>query len=438
MKFATLFTGFGGVDIGLMAAGLSPAWGVEYDADIAGVHRRNLGDHVIVADVRGVDYAALPRADWLHASPVCTRASVANPGASEAPEDIETALAVVRAVEAQAPQVFTLENVWAYRNFAAFRLILDALGAAGYMYDFEHVNAADFGVPQTRKRLILRAVHGALLPPMPQPVPWVGWYAAIADLVDGLPDSQLAPWQLARMPEELRTVLVGETGHIQEGNRQSITTRGQDEPAMTATNSFFKTKAMLVSNAKTEYGDGMADAGDPAWSVTGNTQGRARAVLLTNGQYDGAIVAAEAGDPANTITGNTNQTSLRAVLVSKTADKFGDGHRQSFEPAQTIGANEHGSRAVLVDGNNAHIITGAPTMCAASEPAFSIPGARSAVHRAILPGVRVVAMTPRCLARFQSFPDWYELPDKRTLAAKGIGNAVPPLLMQRIAEGLSL
>jgi DNA (cytosine-5)-methyltransferase 1 len=48
----------------------------------------------------------------------------------------------------------------------------------------------------------------------------------------------------------------------------------------------------------------------------------------------------------------------------------------------------------------------------------------------------VVAITPRCLARFQSFPDWYELPAKRTLAATGIGNAVPPLLMQRIAEGL--
>jgi site-specific DNA-cytosine methylase len=45
-------------------------------------------------------------------------------------------------------------------------------------------------------------------------------------------------------------------------------------------------------------------------------------------------------------------------------------------------------------------------------------------------------MTPRALARFQSVPDSYELPTKRALAAKVIGNMVPPLLMQRIAEGM--
>ena len=56
----------------------------------------------------------------LHASPVCTRASVANSGATESQEDIDTAAAVVRALKAQKPQVFTLENVWQYRTFQAF------------------------------------------------------------------------------------------------------------------------------------------------------------------------------------------------------------------------------------------------------------------------------------------------------------------------------
>jgi len=44
---------------------------------------------------------------------------------------------------------------------------------------------------------------------------------------------------------------------------------------------------------------------------------------------------------------------------------------------------------------------------------------------------RVVQMTPRALARFQTFPDWYELPDSKSLACRIIGNAVPPLLMQK-------
>ncbi len=362
MKFATMFTGFGGADVGLMAAGMTPLWGVEYDAAIADVYRQNIGDHVIVSDVRTVDYAALPAVDWLHASPSCVRASVANVDATEATEDIEAAQAVVRALQAHKPLVFTLENVWAYRNFAAFRLILDTIGSMGYFYDFEHVNSADFGVPQTRRRLILRATRG-LLPPMPQPVPWVGWYEAIADLLPTLPESKLAPWQLARMPEEVQT--------------------------------------MLLANGK--YGDSLvvAKQDEPTNTITANSnQAYLKAVLVDGklGSESTNMTTRDGEAPCFTVTTSHNQRDMRAMLVSKNADKYGDGIRESSEPAQTIGANEHGSKGVL-----AH---------------------------------RIVAMTPRCLARFQSFPDWYELPDKRSLVAKGIGNAVPPLLMQRIAEGL--
>ena len=61
-------------------------------------------------------------------------------------------------------------------------------------------------------------------------------------------------------------------------------------------------------------------------------------------------------------------------------------------------------------------------------------------RRAWLFNGRVVAMTPRCLARFQSFPDSYILPDPNwltganDLACRVIGNAVPPLLYQRVIE----
>ena len=296
MKFGSMFSGGGGADLGLMAAGLSPAWAVEYDERIAGVYTDNIGAHVVVGDVRGVDYAALARVDWLHASPVCTRASVANSGAGgkESDEDMSMAAAVVAALEAQAPAYFTLENVWQYRNFAAFRLILAALERGGYFYDYAHVNAADHGVPQTRKRLILRAGRG-LLSALPAPVAWVGWYAAVEDLLPGLPDSQLAPWQLARLPADLR-----------------------------------------------------------------------EAVLVKGGDFSGE------------------------------------------------------------DGI---------VMCDSAAPAFSVRAGRSKQHRAIL-STRVVSMSPRCLARFQSFPDSYDLPAGRALAAKIIGNAVPPLLMRRVAESM--
>ncbi len=368
MRFGTLFSGGEGVGVGLTAAGLHHVWGIEYDADIAAVAADN-GFAVHVADVRQVDYAALPAVDWLHASPVCTRASVANSGAVESQEDIDTAAAVVRALKAQSPSVFTLENVWQYRTFKAFTDITDALGAMGYFWTYDHVNAADFAVPQTRKRLILRASRG-LLPWLPEPVPWVGWYAAIEDLIPTLPESKLAPWQLARLPQELReTVKVG-GGNTQLAQVDSKS-RAWHEPMFTVTGNtkMGDNRAVLVSNAKTEYGDGMAQGTEPAWSVTSQTVGRSRAVLVDR------INAS--GDRLSTL-------------------------RQADEPsfALTVYSPKHQAPQAL-----------------------------------LFP--RVVSMTPRCLARFQSVPDDYRLPTKRTLAARVIGNMVPPLLMQRIAEGLT-
>lgn len=399
--FGTLFSGGEGAGIGLQAAGLRHMWGVEYDPAIAAVAQRN-GFAVRVADVRAVDYTTLPAVDWLHASPVCTRASNANPNATESPEDIDTAAAVVRALDAIRPQVFTLENVWGYRDFTAFKTICKALGDHGYFWDFEHVNAADMGVPQTRKRLILRASRG-LLPHLPAPVPWVGWYEAIEDLIPTLPESKLAPWQLARLPEELRESLLFSSN----GNSES-------------------------------FGDHHAEQNEPALSVTAQGLGRARAVLVVANGSDGdgfdASKPREIDAPAFTVTSSVKLGDSKAVLL-KGDDNSGDYGVVACaqgDPAFTLRAGrstEH--RAVLINSENACQEWGgirygqdaAMTISTGSNP------------RVVL-ATRVVSMTPRALARFQSVPDWYALPDKRTLAAKVIGNMVPPLLMQRIAENM--
>jgi len=93
-KYGDYFTGFGGVTIGAKAAGLDVLFGVEFDADLAAVYRRNLGDHVRVEDVTTIDLATLPAVDVFHASPPCTNASVANANAGESPLDLAMARAV--------------------------------------------------------------------------------------------------------------------------------------------------------------------------------------------------------------------------------------------------------------------------------------------------------------------------------------------------------
>lgn len=410
--FGSLFTGFGGADLGAIAAGLTPLWGNELDPAIAEVGNANLGGHIRVGDVLSQDPNDYERVDTMHMSPPCTRASVANSSADvdenglrESALDIALANKCIQFVETLQPQIVTLENVWGYRKFQSWRGgrkcegIEQALFRLGYWVSVDHVNAADMGVPQTRKRMIVRAVRGGWVPMLPPAEKWIGWYEAIKDLIPTLPDSQFAPWQLARLPEELRTMLVGSGGY--DGG---IVTVEPDEPAMT---------------------------------ITANTnQGQLRSVLFANtgGSESFGDHHTPGDQPAGTIT-TQSLGRARAFLMGKNQDKFGDGIRQWSEPAQTIGANEHGSKAFVVDCKNTGRDT---TIRDGSEPMFTVLTDDRPSHdsRAALSCGRVVAMTPRCLARFQSFPDSYVLPDSKTLAAKGIGNAVPPLVMQKILEQL--
>lgn len=237
MNTATMFSGGGLVDTGMMQAGHTPIWAVEFDAAIADVYRRNVGDHVIVADVADVDYSQLPGVDWLHASPSCKHASRANrSGYGETEDDIRCAAAVVRALTAQHPRGFTLENVWEYRNWESFRLILNAMADMGYMYDFNHTNMAAYSVPQNRWRLFLVASRG-LLPTIQKSKP-TGWLAAIEDLVPDLKESKFSRCQLKSLERnKLEVFAIDGTG----GNSGfSPVVVAECDPIFTITASFYK------------------------------------------------------------------------------------------------------------------------------------------------------------------------------------------------------
>lgn len=212
----TLFSGGELFGCGARDAGYIHVDGYEIRPDIAAVAWLN-GFDVRVADVCEVDYESLMPVDHLHASPSCKSASQANTKAGETAQDLAAADAICRAIRAHRGATFSLENVWQYRNFTSFARILHTLHVYGFTVDFRHVNAADYGVPQTRKRLILRAVRGGRVPPL-HPTHrrggdmfherWIGWYAAIEDLIPTLPPTEPAPWQLARLPTELKQTII--------------------------------------------------------------------------------------------------------------------------------------------------------------------------------------------------------------------------------------
>jgi DNA (cytosine-5)-methyltransferase 1 len=207
----SMFSGGGGWDAGARMLGIKPVFAIEYEPWIARWHARVFGEHVIEGDVATVDYRALGRKVGhvviLVSSPPCQATSLsgkrgatvrAQRGIERAPSDVcdpRVGIFTLDAVDAVTPHIVFVENNEGYEKSEAFKAITSGLRARGYEVDHRVLDAADYGVPSARRRLIIRASKGAL-PPWPQKVERVaGWWEAISDLVESMPVDKLAPWQ---------------------------------------------------------------------------------------------------------------------------------------------------------------------------------------------------------------------------------------------------
>jgi DNA (cytosine-5)-methyltransferase 1 len=195
-----LFAGGGGIEAGMVQAGIRPVIAVEFDPSkpelsqaIAKTHHHNFSEYgykiiqLTVQEVAQSGFLGFPRRpDYLHASPVCANFSQAHTAkagiALEMADDLSAAIAVAEAIRQLQPRVFTLENVPRYQNSQSFSIILDALEQEGYSVNYSVVNMADFGLPQARRRLVLIASRGfrVAIPAHRKPI---GWYGVIAHLI---------------------------------------------------------------------------------------------------------------------------------------------------------------------------------------------------------------------------------------------------------------
>ena len=410
--FAAMFAGGGLKSIGAIQADYSPVLAIEFDPALASCYAENLGDkHLRVEDVRHTPdsvYRAINGVELLMASPPCTRASIANANAGESDMDGELAEAVCRAIRLSQPRCVMVENVQGYRSFAAYRRITDCLDALGYWWVDEVVNSADFSVPQTRRRLILRASRDGFLPPLNRThsekggnglLPWNGWYGAVEDLLPDCPETDLAPWQKARLPDELKTMLV------QSGNAsRDMTILDEQEPCSTVPAAVEKApyRAVLVDTFNSFRESSAMEESEPSFTIKSGHMRRpitTPCAILVEGTPvgDRPPTRSVGGEPSMTVNAGGGGRVHRAILCPPNGECYQP--KEAMEPSGSIAAN-HGSGK----------------------------------YRAIIPGIRIVSLTPRCLARFQTLPDWYQLPAKKSLACQIIGNGVPCTLSRVVCE----
>lgn len=441
--FASLFTGGGLADIGAMQAGYELAWGIELEPAIAEVAEHNLKHRVFAESVIGFDWGKVDRVDHLHMSPPCQDFSVAKKTKGDRNPNDEIAAACIEAIQALRPESITLENVEGYRKAAGFQKIVDTLWGMGYWVQVDVLNSADFGVPQTRRRLILRAVHGDFPAPLPESQPWQGWYQAIEDLIPTLPESRFADWQLERLPGYIK-----ETCFIEAMNSaRPATVRGADEPSTTVAACMMRRP---ITEPKAFIVDGRGNANfstvtvlgseSPMFTVAASAAKHGIRAWLVPGGNANSFSVREGHEPSRTVESTERVGNMpRALLVHptdmRTMPVVGD-EKPCFILTQNQGGNA--VKALLVEGkmiNRAGDRTSLIATRQDEDPSFTVVTEAKLPRAALFQHGRVVRMTPRALARFQSVPDFYELPESRQLACKIIGNGVPCLLMEKILAG---
>ena len=426
---ASLFSGGGGWEIGATAAGFTPIWAVEHDPAIAEVYAANIGAHVIAKDAQEVDPSTLESPNLLVVSPPCQNDSTARSKNLPRRKDADVGLCVLDHVRILRPEYFFLENVEGYKRNKTYKKIFDGLHGLGYFVNVQVLNAADFGVPQTRRRLILRASRLGWLPPLPAPTPWLGWYQAIEDLVPRLPESRFADWQLKRL----------DAGLLKGMNIESEFFIGGANKSQAFLDFAIENRASIP---------GIRNASEPMSTVPADVAafscGRAFIVRPTD-QLESVNVARDCSEPIWTLTeGNTAHGRVKAFLVGDQNSHNGksilvrDGH----EPAGTVDTRPSAKiKGFIVDGRPANY-AGDLQIIESDRPVVPVTATQTRhPFRAWLSQGRVVAMTVRALARFQSFPDSYIFPEGKGatgLGCKIVGNAVPPEMSKRLTEGLSL
>ncbi|MCM1145800.1 MAG: DNA cytosine methyltransferase [Lachnoclostridium sp.] len=156
----SLFSGGGGLDLGFINAGYHILWAIDNDANAVTTYRENIGDHIICADINTIDEDAIPHADVVIGGPPCQSFSLAG---NRHVEDARGQLVwkYIHIIEKVKPKAFVFENVTGLlsaRN-ADGEKIVGLLKAAfeeiGYPASMQVVNAADYGVPQRRKRVFI-------------------------------------------------------------------------------------------------------------------------------------------------------------------------------------------------------------------------------------------------------------------------------------------
>ena len=184
-KVVSLFSGAGGLDLGFKEAGFQIVWANDFDKDAVETYKANVGKECICGDISQIDSSDIPDCDIIVGGFPCQGFSVANTKRNVLDERNKLYLQYIRILKDKKPKFFVAENVKGILSLghgAVIKAIINDFSEAGYNVICKMLNAADYGVPQTRQRVIIVGVRKDLNVKFEFPLPTYS-----KDGKDGLP-----------------------------------------------------------------------------------------------------------------------------------------------------------------------------------------------------------------------------------------------------------
>ena len=176
-RVISLFSGAGGMDLGFINAGFDIVWANDFFKEAVESYKKNIDERIVVGDITKIDSSDMPDdIDLVIGGFPCQGFSIANTKRSMKDERNFLYKEMLRVIKDKKPKFFVAENVkgiLSMKNGKVIEMIKNDFSSLGYKVDAKLLNAAEYGVPQARERVVIIGNRIGVDNPYPKITHWV-------------------------------------------------------------------------------------------------------------------------------------------------------------------------------------------------------------------------------------------------------------------------
>ena len=176
-RVVSLFSGAGGMDLGFEKAGFDIVWANDFFKEAVESYKKNVSKNAVYGDITKIESSEIPDdIDLVIGGFPCQGFSVANTKRSMKDKRNFLYKEMLRIIKDKNPKFFVAENVKGLLSMEkgkVFEMIKKDFESLGYKVDARLLNAAEYGVPQARERLVIIGNRLGIENPFPVPTHWV-------------------------------------------------------------------------------------------------------------------------------------------------------------------------------------------------------------------------------------------------------------------------